>query len=237
MNVTDIRRYEMLVRVKEFGVAHADVFTATSLGGQTFAVVATAVDSLKSQLAAEAAGRNSGKNAVTSKAAARRALRNALEDINRTARAIAIDTPAIADKFKLPRSHGDQQLIAAARGFAREAAPFADKFITHNVPPTFVTDLDNATATLERSILDQSTVLEKNAAAKKAIRMALDTGYAAVQRLDAIVANRLRGDAEALTIWANTRRVSRIGVGSGRQTPSPAPAPAPAPQQATKTAA
>ncbi|HZR25288.1 MAG TPA: hypothetical protein VFA59_16960 [Vicinamibacterales bacterium] len=220
MLVVDIRRYEMLARVKEFGATHAEVFPATSLGGQTFAVVATAVDSLKAQLAAEASGRT--RQALASKASARHTLRDAVETIARTARAIETDTPGMEGKFVMPRSRNDQKLLAAARAFVADGPSFADAFLAHNLPSTFVADLTTAIDALERAILDHSTVREANAASKATIQAALESGSAAVQRLDAIVENKLRGDEEALAMWTTLRRISHIGLGGGRPVTPPA---------------
>ncbi len=236
MKIVAIRRYEMLVRVKEFGAAHADAFPETSLGGQTFAAVATAVDALQAQLTAQASGAK--RDALSQKAAARQALRDAIDAIARTARAIGTDTPGVKDKFALPHSRGDQRLLASARAFAQNAAPLTDQFTTHNMPATFVTDLNNAIAAFERAILGYAIVQENAAAAKKAIAAALEAGEAAVLRLDAIVSNKV--DAEALAMWEEARRVSRVGLGSARPaspvapapvvpTPAPAPIPMPAP--------
>jgi len=235
MNILDIRRYEMLVRVGEFGVAHAEVFPTTSLGGKTFVAVATAVDALKTHLGAQASGIGAAREGTASRAAARRTLRDMVEAISSTARAIGIDASAVDDRFKVPRSRNDQRLIAAARGFAVDAAPLADQFVAHNLPATFLVDLGTAINTFEQTILDHAKIKENNAAASQAITAALDAAHASVRRLDAIVANGLRDDGEALAMWRSARHVSRLGVSSGHPAPTPAPAPAPAPT-ATETA-
>ena len=142
MNITEIRRYEMLIRVKELGAAHADAFPASSVGGQMFAAVAAAVDQLHGHVAAQASGRGAVKEATTSKAAARTTLRGTLEAISHTSRALALDTPGIADKFRVPRSRNDQRLLGAARAFIVDAQPLLDAFVTHNLPASFVDGIE-----------------------------------------------------------------------------------------------
>jgi hypothetical protein len=139
-------------------------------------------------------------------------------------------------KFRLAHSHGDQRLIAAARGFALDAAPLAEQFVAHDMPATFLADLDAAIGAFEKAIADHSTTNENNLAAKQAIEVALKAGTAAVLRLDAIVFNRLGNDREALVMWRSARHVSRLGVSGGRSTP-PAADPVPTPVTATPTAA
>jgi hypothetical protein len=46
MKANQIRRYEMLVRVRNFAVAHADLFPPETVAGQAFAGVDAAVNEL-----------------------------------------------------------------------------------------------------------------------------------------------------------------------------------------------
>jgi hypothetical protein len=46
MNTIETRRYEMLVKVRDFGRAHGDLFPTSSPGGKAFAAVEAAVTEL-----------------------------------------------------------------------------------------------------------------------------------------------------------------------------------------------
>src|SRR5262245_7331841 len=111
MTSVDTRRYEMLVRVRDFGAKYAERFPSSSLGGQAFDTVTAAVAELSQHTASLLSGRGTTREGVTSKAVAREALRDDLDAIVRTARAIALDTPGIDDKFRAPRGNGDQMLL------------------------------------------------------------------------------------------------------------------------------
>src|SRR5689334_23190167 len=93
MNKDELRRYEMLVRVRDFGTAHEDIFPSSTLGGQAFAAVAAAVTELSQQSATQLSARGSTREGLTTKSVARAALRDDLDAIIRTARAIALDVP------------------------------------------------------------------------------------------------------------------------------------------------
>ncbi len=121
MNARDIRRYEMLVRVRDFGSAQSDLFPASTLGGQAFATVAASVAAVSQHVAAALSGHSS---------------------VARTSKAVA----------------------------ARE----------------------------------QDAGEETSAAARAAFETAMDEALAAVQRLDAIVVNRLRHDRATLAVWKPT---------------------------------
>jgi hypothetical protein len=222
MNMLDIRRYEMLVRVKEFGVAHADLFPATALGGSLFAAVGAAIDNVTSHGTTQA-HRAAAGHATSAKAAARDRLRESLLKISRTARAVAVGTPELDGKFRVPRSRSDQRLVLAARAFVQEATPLRDLFVTHHLPATFLDDLAADITAFERVIQEHAEVKESRAAARAGISDALASGFAAVERLDAIVANALEHQHDMLAEWNCARHVSRISVPYPSRQQPPAP--------------
>jgi hypothetical protein len=211
MNSLDTRRYEMLVRVREFGAAHVDLFPPSSLGGHAFAAVAAAVADLSDHAASQFSGRGWAREGTTSKAVAREGLRDQLDSIVRTARAIALDTPGLDDKFRPPRSSSDQLLLSAARAFARDATPLAARFAEHDMPETFLADLEESIKEFELAIRDHDAGRDIHVAAGAGIETAMDIGLTAVRRLDAIVPNRLRDDAAKTAVWERARRVEYRG--------------------------
>jgi hypothetical protein len=207
MNGVDTRRYEMLVRVRDFGATYADRFPPSSLGGQAFATVKAAVDALSQHAASLMSGRGTAREGTTSKAVAREALRDDLDAITRTARALALDTPGVDDKFRPPRGSGDQTLLNAARAFARDAAPLVPQFLAHDMPPDFLEDLDKDMTEFENAIRDREMGKDMNVAARASIDSAMEAGIDAVRRLDAVVPNRLRDDGAAVAVWERARRI------------------------------
>ena len=86
------------------------------------------------------------------KAAARAAVINDLGAINFGARALAVTTPGLEDKFRLPRKANEQAVLASARAFASDAAPLKDKFIALEMPANFLEDLAADIAELEATL-------------------------------------------------------------------------------------
>ena len=207
MNSLDLRRYEMLMRVRDFGAAHEDLFPPSTLGGTSFAAVGTAVAALHEHAATQVSGRGSAREGTVSKGVAREALRDSLEAIVRTARAMALDTPGVDDKFRVPRDTGDQIILNAARAFAQDAAPLSADFLTHDMPADFLEDLQRDIDGFEEAIRDHEAGKDTHVAARAGIEAAIDAGLDAVLRLDAIVPNRLRADAKTLALWERARRV------------------------------
>src|SRR5687767_978245 len=110
MNSLDTRRYEMLVRVRDFGAANAHLFPASGLSGKAFVAVGEAVNALSTHAASQFSGRGAAREGTASKGVAREALRDDLDAIVRTAHALALDMPGVDDKFEMPRVNSDQAL-------------------------------------------------------------------------------------------------------------------------------
>jgi hypothetical protein len=227
MKSLDVRKYNMLVRVRDYGAARADLFPPGSLGARTFGEIGTVVDRLNASVTSERSGRRAARQGVVSKAAARAGLHRALEAVSRTARGVALDTPDILGKFHMPDAQKDHELATAARQFADEATPLAAAFVAHGLPESFVADLRGALATFERAIGGRALGRETHVGARPDIAAALDLAFETLRRLDAIVENRVGGDPNALAAWHLARNVGRTpakGAGSTSAAPSPGPA-------------
>ena len=230
MNITDTRRYEMLVRVGDFGVAHTDIFPADSVGGQMFKAVAEAAKALGHHAAAETQSRGAAGEALRTKVATRERLETALNVLRRTARALAIDTPGLDSKFRHPGSQGERAFVDSARAFSKDARTLATALFAHGLPPTFLDDLDATIIAFEAAIRDHATSRATLATARAGISAALETGLTAVQRLDAVVPNVLHGDSATCAGWERARQLGRLTRArkDGRKT-SQQPAAPPAP--------
>ena len=141
MNSDETRRHDMLKRVRNFGEVRAADFPDTSLGHELFAEVAAALKELDANATNQASEANAAVGGTTTKGTIREELSDALAAINRTARALAFDTPGLEDKFRLPRSGSDQALLNAARAFAMDAVPLKAAFIRHEMPANFLEEL------------------------------------------------------------------------------------------------
>jgi hypothetical protein len=227
MKSLDVKKYNMLVRVREYGAARADLFPPGSLGARTFGEIGDVVDRLNASATSESSGRRAARQGVVSKAAARAALRSALEAVTRTARGIAVDAPDILGKFQMPDGQNDHQLTTTARQFADDAAPLAAAFVVHGLPKSFVADLHAALATFERATSGRALGRETHVGARADIAAALDLAFETLQRLDAIVENRIGGDPSALAAWRLARNVGRTPARTAGPAPSAHP-PAPA---------
>jgi len=223
MNIPDTRRYEMLVRVRDFGAAHADLFPADSLGGQMFAAVGAAVATASQQAAAQVSSAGALRGARRAKAAARAELRTTLGAVRKTVRAVAVETPGLEGKFVVSSVNGTQAFVAGARAFAQEAQAIAPPLVAHGLPATFVDDLEATIAAFEATLRDHAAAVQSRVAARTALEAAIAAGVAAFQRLDAIVSNRLRDDPAAYARWERARHVEKVPRTRNRAPRTPTP--------------
>jgi len=203
MNKSQLRRYEMLVRVRDFGVAQAKLFPKPSLAQETFKTVADAVE----QLSAHTVTKLTSVQGTSTKAKARTALIDRLEAICQTGRVVAEHTSGLADKFVMPIDPPDQALVLFARAVASTAATVKDQFTAHLMPKAFLTELEQLTASFEQSLQDRQSAKDQRLASRTKTEEALATGIAAAKALDAMVRNQLRGDAAMLAVWERDRRI------------------------------
>src|SRR5256885_255981 len=124
-----IRLLEMFIRVHQFGVAHSTAFPADSRGKELFGVVAATISAVQGHALAQESGRRSAKEKITLKKLARERLRKSLETINRTAHAISLTEPGVADQFRLPKHVPEQEYLNVGRAFSAYADSLQDKFL------------------------------------------------------------------------------------------------------------
>jgi hypothetical protein len=217
------RKYQMFVRVRNFCTAQANDFAANSLAAQLTAALVAVITRLDDLITTQSSGRGAARGGTSSRAAARAALRDHMEAISRTARTLARTTPGLDEKFRVPQESNDQHLIAAGRGFARDAAPLAAQFIAHEFPADFIEELNEDIADLEVSIDHHNDAVGDHVSARVGIDTAIDEAAGIVRQLDTIIRNKYRNDPATLAEWASASHTER----DPRHKPDP-PAPPPA---------
>ena len=207
MNSVINRTYEMFVRVQNFAAERAASFPADSLGGQTVAELKNVIEELTEAATTQTSGLSSVQRATAERLAAREALRESMQAIARTARVMAIDTPGLENKFRLPRSGSDPALLQTARAFAADALPLKAEFLRYGMPESFLEDFKEDIADLERAMGQQNTGRGAHVSATASVETAAERGMNAVRKLDAIVRNKFRDDPATLAAWESARHV------------------------------
>lgn len=197
------KRYEMFVRVRNFGAVNRDVFPESSEGGQAFTMVAEAVTAFENHLTERMKARADARRIRT---ATRRAVVDAMKAIAATGRRAAKAEPG-AHPFRMPRRHSAAVVLSVARLFMAEAERRRDSFVKLGMPPTFLTDFHQLIGQLEQAVNVQQDSRGSRLKAQTGIEDALARGFDTILDLDVTVANALRGDAVRLAQWQGARHV------------------------------
>jgi hypothetical protein len=224
MNSVISRTHEMFVRVEAFAAERAASFPADSPGGETIAGLREVIRTLTEAGTSQTSGLSSVQRATAEREAAREALRESMQAIARTARVLALDTPGLENKFRLPRSGSDPALLQTARAFAADALPLKEKFLRLEMPADFIEDFRDEIVELERAMGGQNTGRDAHVAATASVESAVGRGMNAVRRLDVIVRNKFRNDPATLAAWESARHVERPARTRKRANGTPADA-------------
>ena len=226
MNDRDTRRYDSFVRIRAFGEDHASDFVPDS--------VAQVVDALDDAQA----GQNRGRN--TSKATLLDAIRLDLQNLTRTAAAIAQDEPGFADVFRPPNNINEAALLTIADKFLRQLAAqpgdsttvaaakagLVGKFVAHALDALFVTNLQNDRAAVAAASTQLEQDRESGVGNTAAISPLIQQGMKAATTLDAIMHNRYGSQPEIMAAWLTASHIER-NPQRGQAAPVPPPTPAP----------
>jgi hypothetical protein len=151
------------------------------------------------------AGHNAERHGAGLKAAARTALRRRLGSISRVARVVAVDRPGFERKFRVRFDCSDERLLSRARLVLKEARPLARTFIAHDMPPTFLTTLQEDINAFVHAITSREDSREQRVAARANIDVEIRKGLQAARRLAVVVPHKLENPG-SLALWNDARR-------------------------------
>lgn len=209
MNDHETRRSETFMRVREFGNERAAQFPRESFAGERLLALGAIITGLEAHASAQSSGLRGARQGGASKAAARDEVLRDMEAISRTARAMALTTPGLDDKFRLPRNPKDQDLITAARSFHADATPLRDEFVRRGLPADFLEDLEADIRAFEDANTSKMQSEETHVAATAAIDDLIERGMIVVRELDSVMRNIYANDPANLAAWLSASHVER----------------------------
>jgi hypothetical protein len=210
MNDNLRRRYVMLLSVLSFGVQYAAFFAINSLGHQLFEELRAIVNEIEQLAAAKESNSRAAREGTTNREEARTDLREEMEDISDTARSMALVTPGLEDKFRIPRGKvSDVDLLNIARAFAKDALPLKDEFIRYGLPADFLERLNAGIAAFEQAIDKQQMSRRSKKSATAGLPEAVERGVNKVRQLNAVVRNTFRDDPVKLAEWESASHTQR----------------------------
>ncbi len=203
MNRQQRFRYEMFIRVRDFGVSNRALISEASNGRAMFDVVTSAVAAIEDQLTKRDLARADSQRVAI---ATRRAVSDAMKAIAHTARRVVAQDGS-PNPFKMPPRKSSTAVLTRARLFVSQAAARQEDFIRFGLPPTFVSDLQKQIDLLAQAVQLRNNSPRMRRRAQSGIETALNTGFDAILNLDAIVANTFRLDPIRTAEWEGARHL------------------------------
>lgn len=196
-------KYEMLVRVREFGMAQRERFPESSNGGSTFMQVAAAVGAIDEHLKNRVLGRVEGRGV---KPLTRAAVYEYMKTIAKASRRVTRGERDV-NPFRMPARRTLKVDITTARAFIEQATPRRDKFIAIGLPPTFISEFTALVDELQEAVDQRLASKTVRGQAQAGIAAALAQGFDHVLDLDVIVAMAARQDPVLAAAWRSARRI------------------------------
>ncbi len=204
MNRHERRRYEMLLRVRDFGTTHRQQFPESSEAGKALAAVGDAAAQIEVHAKAKLLTKEEGRQA---RAAVRAAIEERLKLVARTARMVARTTPGADSRFKYPAQKSGVALVTAARAFIDEGPTAVQRFVPFGMPATIIAELQALVDRYGEADRERRAGKTGFAAARAGTKTALARATQALRVLDVVVPNTLVADAALSAAWHEARRV------------------------------
>ena len=205
---TELKQFKKLGQMCDFGTANRDRLAPGTPAAESLAALTTTVSDLKTATATQASLKNRLRELLRAKIDASRALREDMESIYYTAQAIARQQPGFDDKFHMS-FFGDTKMLTAGRSALKDAAPVADVFVKHALPPDFLNTLKNKIQKLEQARAEYANGKTACTLGQGTLEESLAKGLAAGSAFDAIIRNTFRDDPVTLAALDDACRVPR----------------------------
>jgi hypothetical protein len=205
MNTKQRLKYEMFVRVRNFGASNHDLFPETSPAGQRFAQLTAAVASIENQLVRREQARTEARRMNATRREAAHAYMKAIASTGRQ----AADGETGPHPFRMPDRRATTAVLTTPRLFLEQAEQRQDQFVDLGMPPTFLTDFGAVVHSLEDAFAIQQDSRGARHKAQAGLEVGLARAAKLVAQLEVTVNNALRTAPVLLGQWQGARRVDR----------------------------
>lgn len=193
-----------------FGVKYAADFPPDSIGGKQFALITAAVPTTSTLAQAQVSGGGQLKAGVKSKAAAYKLVHDDLLAISAAAHSLVLlGTAGLDGKFHLPRNHGAQDTLNAARAFKTDTAAFSAQMIELGLDADFLVHLDTHITAYENAIKDKGAGQSAQGGATGGLEDAMHKAAIALHVADTVVRNKYKNDPAKLAEWTIASHVEK----------------------------
>ena len=209
MNDDQSRRLAMLGRVNGFRERYTADFPNGTEGARLLDIAATAEADAIAGGADQSSGGGESRAGSASKAELYESLLDDLRAISATAKPLSKKIAGLDEKFRVPRSISQINIITAARAFLQDATPLAAEFIQYEMAADFLTDLAEDIEAYDKAANDQGDGLGKRVGATRTLAQSISEGCAAVRDADPLMRNKYKSQPAKLAEWFTASHVER----------------------------
>lgn len=207
MNDYDRRRYEMLVRIKQFGIDNAADMNGVAT--TKFGIITTLVDEIETESAEQESGFSEAAQQFEVKGTARENLRDRMADTRDTARGMEPDFDGIYNKFRFERGLNDASLLARARAFIIEAGPYGGDFKNYGLSDDIVAELTALADAFEATFATTATATAEHVEATASVADKISQAMVQTRSVSPIVLNIYATDPGKQAAWRSASHVEK----------------------------
>ncbi len=209
MKASQQRKMDKFEREDVFMTDNAADFPPATPGGKAFSDLADVITEIRNLAAQQISGTDGSRQQVSVKDEDMDDLLFQIRPINRAANAFEVEIPGSEMLFRLPRSRSEQNLLATARSFIKDAAPISATFIDYGLAANFLTTLQTTIDAAESRGAQADSAEGQQSAATGGLVDATVRGMNISRRLDAIVRIKYAANPSKLAAWTVASHLER----------------------------
>jgi hypothetical protein len=199
----------MFLKVRDYMQERIADFPPASIGGILLAALVVIISTIAALAGEQLSAKGEFGSAGDIKGDARDALHVMLKQISGIAKSMAYTINGLENKFRLPYSRSEVNLVAAGRAFAADAVEYKPTFIEYGLPDDFIEDLTAATDAFETARTSEDTAEQDKIGSTASFAPHIGEGMIIVRRLDPIIKMKYGNDAAAMAAWTFAKHVER----------------------------
>lgn len=209
MKASQRRKMDKFEREDVFMTDNAADFPPATPGGKASADLSEVIDEIRTLAADQISGTDGSRQQVSVKDEDMDDLMFQIRQMNRAANAFEAEIPGSEMLFRLPRNRSEQNILATARAFYKDATPIATTFIDYGLATTFLATLQTTIDAAETRAALADSAEGQQSAATGGLVDATVRGMNISRRLDAIVRIKYAANPSKLAAWTVASHLER----------------------------
>lgn len=209
MRDVERRKLEKFEREQAFMTENAADFPKDSPGDKAAKTHSDIIEELRELAARQISGGSAAAQSFSGKEDALDDLQQMIRNLNRAANAFADEVPGSEMQFRLPRNRSQQNLLATARSFLKDAQPLKTKFVEYGLADDFLAQRQTAITAFDTAGANADTGAGEQSAAVEGLRDAARRGMTNANKLNAVVRIKYQHNPQKLAAWTVASHLER----------------------------